>query len=387
MLDEPARHLADLVIRDPHGVVDEVAAGLEVLGHAVDAHALDDGVDLLPAARALLLGGAVHDAVADLVVEAAALGVGEDDADAGDASVALEVARDAGDGAARAGASDEGVEAPAGLRHDLGARGGLVRLVVGRVLELVGEEAPARVRLGGRVLRGPAAREVDEVRRGGDGGHGDALDGGAEVVQQVRLLEGLVVGHADVRAVPPGPGERGDGDAGAADGALVDGVAAAGDEQAPRLGDLYHAQRHAVLGAVPGAVEELGLGEDRASRGRRQAVDLHERRPADAALDTRHDARGSPDVRRRVLGRRLVVLERHGTSPEDARSVLPGRAVLRCRRRMGDRAASAFPCPAALLPVAGFEVRIQVFETQRHEHAGGEGDGYRGRAVGSGVVA
>lgn len=293
MLDEPAGHLAGLLVGDPDGVVDEVAAGLEVLGDAVDADALDDGVDLLAAAGALALGGAVHDAVADLVVQAAALGVGEDDADAGDAAVALEEARDARDGAARAGAGDEGVEAAPRLRGDLGARGGLVGLVVGGVLELVGEEAAARVRGGGprRVLGGAAAREVDEVLGRRDGGDGDALDGGAEVVQQGRLLEALVVGHADVGAVAPGAGEGGEGDAGAADGALVDGVAAARDEEAGGLGGLDDAQGHAVLGAVARAVEELGLGEDRAPRRRREARDLHQRRPADAPLDPRHDAR------------------------------------------------------------------------------------------------
>src|SRR3569833_375579 len=57
VLDEPAGHAAGLVVRDGHGVVDEVEAGLERGRDAVHADALDDAVDPR-AAGPLLLGPA-----------------------------------------------------------------------------------------------------------------------------------------------------------------------------------------------------------------------------------------------------------------------------------------------------------------------------------------
>lgn len=76
VLDEPPRHAARLLVRDPHGVVDELPAGLEVGRDARDADPFDDGVDLLAAAGALAFGRGVHDAVLDLVVQSGPLGVG-----------------------------------------------------------------------------------------------------------------------------------------------------------------------------------------------------------------------------------------------------------------------------------------------------------------------
>ena len=89
-----------------------------------------------------------------------ALGVGGDDPDR--RVLRLEVAGDAGDRAARAGAGDEVGDPPGGLRPQLGPGGLLVGQRVGRVGVLVGAERAAARRSGARrrssSSAGPPAR-------------------------------------------------------------------------------------------------------------------------------------------------------------------------------------------------------------------------------------
>ncbi|KAI9171767.1 Transcription elongation factor S-II [Paramyrothecium foliicola] len=314
ILDQPARHPAGLIISHAHSVVNQIPAGLEVLRDAVDADALHDGVDLLPAPRALPLGGRVHDAVLDLVVEAAALGVRQHHFEVGEPLLLLEVLGDARDGSARAGAGDERVDLAAGLG----------------------------------VLDGTPSSEVDEVVRAGDGGDGDALNVGSQVEQQIRLLVALVIRHAYVCLVAECPGQTGQRYASATDGALVDGVAVVGSQQALRLSLSDHVQGNTILGAVPGAIEQLGLGHDRATRGI-----------------------GDRLGRRAGIG--LVVLELDRRAPEDAAAA----------RGYGLRALGL----AAALLVLALEVRVKVLEAEGQEDAGCEGQRKGRGAIRSGMIA
>ncbi len=253
----------------------------------------------------------------DLVVQPAALRVGQHHAQGRKLGFFFQVLGHAGDGAPRAGTRNEGVQPAVGLRKNLRASRLHVRGVVGEGLELVREE-PARGGVGRRgVGLGPGPREVDKVARVGDGGDGDALDGGAEVVQQVGFFDGHVVGHADVGVVAAGAGQDGEGDARAANGALVDGVAAAWGEEALLLGDLDHVEGDAVLGAAAGAVEELGLGQDDAACCFGEAADLDERGVADGALDAVDDAAAAVVARPRGF---LAVLEADGPEEDAAPS-------------------------------------------------------------------
>ncbi len=162
---------------------------------------------------------------------------------------------------------------------------------VGRRFELVREEPLASVRHGRGVVARLGPGQVDEVLRRRDGRYGHALDRRAQMVEQIGLLHALVVRHADVRLVAPGPRERGQRDARAADGAFVDGVAAARRQESALLGNLDHVEGHPILGAAAAAVQELGLSQDGAPGGLGQAADLDQGRVADAPFDSLDDGR------------------------------------------------------------------------------------------------
>src|SRR5439155_8814437 len=110
----------------------------------------------------------------------AALGVGADHLDV--RLALLEVAGDAGDGAAGADAGDEGRDLAVGLVPDLRAGRAVVDLRVGEVGELVGPPRPWD--LAGQAV-GDAVVAVRRVRRHGGGGDDDL---GAVGLEQGDLL-------------------------------------------------------------------------------------------------------------------------------------------------------------------------------------------------------
>lgn len=69
LVHQVPRHVDGLLIRDPDCIVNEPLRHGEVAGQAVDAYALDDGVDLVALPLAFLLRWRVHDVVFDLVEE------------------------------------------------------------------------------------------------------------------------------------------------------------------------------------------------------------------------------------------------------------------------------------------------------------------------------
>ena len=239
-----------LGVADADPVVDELA--VEGLGHEVLADALD-----LPG-----VGGVAG--------EDAPLGVGADDLDVGVAL--LEVAGDAGEGAAGADAGDEGGDAALGLVPDLGAGGAVVDLGVGEVGELVGP--PGAGDLAGQAV-GDAVVAVRRIGR--DVGLGDD-DLGAVGLEQADLLGAHLVGQDEDAAVALDGGDHGQADAGVAGGRLNDGAARPQPAAALRLGDHGHAD--AVLHAAAG-VEGLDLDVDARLQPFRETAQPDQRRPAD----------------------------------------------------------------------------------------------------------
>ena len=135
-----------------------------------------------------------------------ALGVGADDEQVG--LLLLEVARGAGDRAARADGEDERVDLPTGLLPELGPGRLVVRLRVGQVRVLVGLER-ARDLLGEPVRDRVVA--LGRVRR--DRGRADD-DLGAVGAQKRTLLLGNLVRHDEDAAVALERGRDGEADAG-----------------------------------------------------------------------------------------------------------------------------------------------------------------------------
>ena len=167
----------------------------------------------------------------------------------------LEVARHAAERAARARRADERVDAAVGLVPDLRAGGGVVRVAIRGVVELVAAD-------GALDFRGNARRELLVVVVVGVRDGLDDLHLGAERAQQRRLLGRLVVRHHDHAAIAAGIAEVREADAGVAGRALDQ--RAAGLEQPPALEVLEDAAGGAVLHRAAG-VQELGLAEDLAA--------------------------------------------------------------------------------------------------------------------------
>ena len=127
----------------------------------------------------------------------------------------LEVPANASKRAARPGRSDERVDPPARLRPNLGPGGAVVRVRVGRVVELV---RPDRA---GRVAR-KVARLVVVVLRIFVRDRGDGAHVRAEHSEQVDLLLALRVRHVDHAAVPFGAADVRQADARVARGPFDD---------------------------------------------------------------------------------------------------------------------------------------------------------------------
>ena len=163
----------------------------------------------------------------------------------------LDVAGDAGDGAAGADAGDQHVDLAVGVVPDLRAGGLLVDRRVGRVLELLRQEVALRV--GGGHLLGPAdgalhalgARGQDQVR--------------AEGGQHPAPLDAHGLGHGQGQLVAARRAHEGQRDAGVAAGRLDD--LDAGLEHAALLGVPDHGRADAALDRV-GRVAALDLGQD-----------------------------------------------------------------------------------------------------------------------------
>ena len=164
----------------------------------------------------------------------------------------LEVAADAGDGAAGAHAGHEVGDLPVGLRPDLGSGGLVVRRGVLRVGVLV--RLP-RARLRGELV-GDVVVGVGMLRRHRGGAH-DHLR--AVGLQHVALVLADLVGADEDALVAAGLGDHRQPDAGVAGRRLHD--RAAGLELAGGLGRVDHADGDAVLHRAAG-VEVLHLGQD-----------------------------------------------------------------------------------------------------------------------------
>ena len=184
----------------------------------------------------------------------------------------LEVAADAGDGAARAHAGDEVRDPAGGLPPDLGAGRLLVGPRVPLVAVLVGPEGA------GRLGHQPLGHRVVRLRVVGLDGHRAHHDLGAVGLEQPDLLGRHLVGDHEDAVVAPLGGHDGEAHAGVARRGLDDG--AAGLEQALALGLLDHGQGGAVLHAATG-VEHLELDRHGARQALGHPVQPQQRRVPD----------------------------------------------------------------------------------------------------------
>ncbi len=230
--------------------------------HEILADALDHpGADLVGKLAGL-----------DEVGQHRAFGVGEDHLGVG--RDLLEIARQAGDGAAGADAADHGVDLVVELRPDLRAGGPIVSLRVGRVGELVDVEGAG---LGGDalghvlVVLGMALADV--------GAGEDHLR--AQGLQVEDLLLGHLVRHHDDQPVALLRRHQRQAEAGVAGGRLDD--RAARLQAAVGLGRLDHRHADAVLDRSR-RVLALELEEQPAGPGV-QSLDLHHRGVADGLED------------------------------------------------------------------------------------------------------
>ncbi len=249
LVQAAVHHLDALLVRDMQAAVEQRQVRRQVLRDPPLPDALGDA----PAAALRQLAARL-----DVRVQHGARGVGEEALDAAGRGL-LQVPRDAGEGAGRAGGAGEGVDAALCLRPDLRARGLDVRAAVRRVVELVrphGVAAPRR--LLAQALR-VAPRLVVVVVRvvEGHGRHGIHL--GPEQAEQVDLALRLRVGHVDDQPVPARPADVREPDPRVAGRALDDGPA--GPEEPALLGVLHHVERGAVLHR-PARVHEFRLAQD-----------------------------------------------------------------------------------------------------------------------------
>ncbi len=176
---------------------------------------------------------------------------------------------DAGDGAARADAGDEGIEPALGRGEDLQRGAAPVGLWVGEVLKLLRHEA-ARVAL-------------DDLERPVDGALHQLAPWRQHDLRSVMLQEASslgrgVVGHGDDQPVALDRRDQRQADAGVAAGRFDDGVSRL--QRAALFGRLDHRQSDAVLDAA-GGVEGLELDQHLGVLVSRQSSQSHHRRRAD----------------------------------------------------------------------------------------------------------
>ena len=233
--DEAAGHLERVLV---HRLVPLVHhAAVQDVGDKVVADALDQVglVVLRPVQRRRLR-------------QDGALRVAADDNHAG--APLPQLLGDAGDGAAGPGARHHHVHAAAQRLQDLLGRPEVVGQRVGRVRVLVEDvtigdlrvEPPGHADVGLRGVRRRLGRRPDDLRPQG--------------AQDVRLLLGHLLRHADDAAVAPDGGRQRESDAGVPRGGLDQSVA--GVEAAALLRVQHHLHADAVLDAAPG-VQELAL--------------------------------------------------------------------------------------------------------------------------------
>ncbi len=166
----------------------------------------------------------------------------------------LEILADAADGAARAGARHDMGDLATRLRPDLGASGGVVRLGIDLVVELIGEDRSRRVM--GDLLR------LHDIVLGMIGRHRRRRDHhlGAIRLEQPHLLLRHLVGHREDAAIPLECGRNRETDPGVAAGPLDNHPARL--ERAIPLRRLDDRQTDPVLHRAT-RIDVLRLAEDR----------------------------------------------------------------------------------------------------------------------------
>ena len=168
----------------------------------------------------------------------------------------LQIRRHAGERAAGAGGGAKGVDFSAGVVPDLRPRGFEVREPVGRVVELIG---PDRVR---KLRREPSGHFLILVRVAvGNGGYFAQL--GAQGLDDLIFLGGLIIRHDDHASVSPRVADVGEPDAGVAGRPLHH--RASRLEHAASLGIEHDPLGCAVLDRAAG-IHEFGLAENLATR-------------------------------------------------------------------------------------------------------------------------
>lgn len=234
---EAAGHVDGFVIGDLFDVVDDG----EVEGAGDEAGA--DTLDLMGAG----LGGFAEAGLGD---DGAVGGFNGDAAD-GFVFLVLDVAADAGDGAAGADAGDEDVDFAIGVFPDLGAGGFHVDSGVGGILELLQEHEFAGVR------GADALGLLDGAAHAGGAGSENEI--GAEGLEDLAAFDGHGLGHGEGDGDAAGGGNEGESDAGVAGGGFDDFLA--GAEEAFLFGVPDHGGADAAFNAV-GGVAALDFGED-----------------------------------------------------------------------------------------------------------------------------
>ena len=211
----------------------------------------------------------------------------------------LQIARYAGDGAARAHAGHHGGQPAAQVAPQFRAGGALVGGGVGGVVELPGQH---RAGGGGNDLIRSLHRAGHALVAGGE--YQLRAVGG----KQHAPLEAHRLRHGQHEAVAPRRAQRRQRHARVARGRLHHGAALL--EQAARFQIVEHGLGGAVLGAARG-VEVFQLGVD--LRAGKQAVQFQQRRIADERLRALHDRHGkNPPLRASIIAENRRLVKRGG---------------------------------------------------------------------------
>jgi hypothetical protein len=229
-----------------------------------------------------------------------------------------QVAPGFGDGSAGADAGDQGVDAPVGVRPDLGARRGEVRARVARVVGLPGRPGALAE------LLGDLLGALDRARDARLGGHGH--DDGAERGQDALALDGRAVGHDDDAGQPVDDGRLRQADAGVAARRLDDHHSRS--ELAAREGVVDHVHRDAVLQRAH-RVARLVLDYHVAGKAGGKPAEPDQRGPSDVAGDVVEDLHVAPSAPHGPVPARLAQVHAHEL--EDRERLRRARVARRAR--------------------------------------------------------
>lgn len=138
MLNKPTGHGCRLIVCHSDRIVDELSSDIKVVGDAVDANTLNDGIDLMASTSAFLLFRIEHDAILDSIEQTTAGWIGKYNLDVWKARFQEEC--NTRNGPSSAGTAHERIQRSPCLLVDLRSSTGKVGAPICFCLKLIGEE-------------------------------------------------------------------------------------------------------------------------------------------------------------------------------------------------------------------------------------------------------